>query len=42
MPRCPDCNKFVSYGDPDVDEVEIQLDDTVLSMSGQLNLTCEQ
>ncbi len=38
--RCPDCKKFTSYGDPDVDDIEVTLDGSTLTLSGPLSLTC--
>jgi hypothetical protein len=40
MPRCPDCQKFVSLGDLDIDEIEIALNDTTLTLEGMIYLTC--
>jgi hypothetical protein len=40
MPRCPDCNKFVSYGDPNTEGISVELNDDKLSFSGEMYLTC--
>ncbi len=38
--RCPDCQKFVSYGDAETSEIEVEINDTELAMNGTLYLTC--
>jgi hypothetical protein len=38
--RCPDCNKFVSYGEPNTENLEVELENGSLRMSGELMLTC--
>jgi hypothetical protein len=38
--RCPDCQKFVSYDDPAVDDVLVDIEDDELVMSGEVTLKC--
>jgi hypothetical protein len=40
MARCPDCNKFVSYGEIRLDEIEVEASDSELRLSGPIYLTC--
>jgi hypothetical protein len=38
--RCADCNKFVPWGDPNTDNVNVDIDGSELTLSGELMLTC--
>jgi hypothetical protein len=38
--RCQDCNKFVSYGEPNTDNLEVELENGSLTLRGELTLTC--
>lgn len=40
--RCPDCNKFVSYDEPNVDDVSFSLDENSgeVEVSGTVELPC--
>jgi hypothetical protein len=40
--RCPDCNKFVAYGDGITDEIEVDMSDAALCISGRLVLPCSE
>ena len=40
--RCETCGKFVGYGEPRTDEIEVEVDDDgTIRLSGTLYLTCE-
>ena len=42
--RCPDCNKFVGFDEPDIGEIGCDLDEDsgVLSITGRLVLPCAE
>jgi hypothetical protein len=40
MARCPDCNKFVSYGDIETEIENEEISDTTLSANVTVYLTC--
>lgn len=40
--RCPDCAKFVSFGELNTDSVEVSLDGTTITLSGSMTLPCSE
>ena len=40
--RCPDCNKFVSYDEPNVEEENIDIFDNVIQGSIRVSLICSE
>lgn len=38
--RCESCNKFVSYDEPNVDDIEVEIVGNSLSVSGVITLCC--
>jgi hypothetical protein len=38
--RCPDCAKFVSFDEPNVDAISVDVDGDMLAMSGEIVLPC--
>lgn len=42
MARCNDCNKFVSYGDPEIEISSEQVDEDLLTAEIRIALTCAE
>jgi hypothetical protein len=40
--RCPECKKFVSYGEPNTDNLEVSLENGSLTLAGELVLPCAE
>ena len=39
--RCPDCNKFVSYDEPQAEDVEVSLAGKAVSVDATVRLNCQ-
>jgi hypothetical protein len=42
MPRCPECRKFVSYGETNVEAVEVSIEGETLELGGTVALSCAE
>lgn len=40
MARCPDCNKFVPYGDMEIELEDVSVEGTTVTASARVALTC--
>src|SRR4029077_1202759 len=44
MMRCPDCNKFVGYDEPNTENIEVEIDEEegTVTVQGELTLPCAE
>ena len=42
MALCPDCNKFVPYGEPEIEIEDTRIEGTTLYQDFRVQLTCEE